>query len=35
MVFQIPAIQNPFPFHGFDDPMLLELKFEENCDIVY
>lgn len=30
MVFQTPAIHNPFLFHGFDEPMLIALKFEEN-----
>lgn len=30
MVFWTPAIHNPFLFHGFDEPMLLALKFEKN-----
>jgi len=30
MVFQTPAIQNPFMFRGFDEPLLPELNFEDN-----
>lgn len=30
MVFWTPAIHNPFLFHGFDEPLLLALKFEKN-----
>lgn len=30
MVFWTPAIHNPFLFHGFDEPMLLALKFEKD-----
>lgn len=30
MVFQTPAIHNPFLFRGFDEPMLIAQKFEKN-----
>lgn len=35
MVFWTPAIHNPFLFHGFDEPLLLALKFENGTELSF